>query len=177
MRELQKLRLFLVLTGLVVFLPTPAFALLPPDFRAGWDPDWVKVILTIHELGVIFWIGGLGVRLLLLSAVSAETNEVSRTQFYDMQRRLFRGIEVPAFLLALVAGLVLVYSDVNTYQQTRFMVKMILVAVAVVVDVVALRQFDGLRATGKSGRASAFGLILVGITAAMLLASEKLSGF
>ena len=175
MRELQKLRLFLILTGLVVFLPTSAFALLPPDFRPGWDPDWVKIILTTHELGVIFWIGGLGVRLLLLSSVSAETNELSRTQLYDTQRRLFRGIEVPAFLLALIAGLVLVYSDVNTYQQTRFTVKMILVAVAVVMDVVTLRQFDGVRATGKSGRASAFGLILIAITVGMLLASEKLS--
>ncbi len=171
MRELQKLRLLLVLTGLVFVLPTPAFATLPPIFREGWDPDWVKVVLTTHIFGVIFWIGGLGVRLLLLSSVDSGATEVARNQLYETQRRLFRGIEVPAFLLALVAGLILVYSDINTYQRTRFMVKMLLVAGAIAVDIVALRQFEGLKATGKQGRASAFGLVLVVMTALMLFAS------
>jgi uncharacterized membrane protein len=172
MRESKKTRWFSVVSRFTfVLFPIPVFATLPPVFRQGWVENWMKVLLTIHLLGVIFWVGGLGVRLFLLSSVNSGTNEAVRIQLYESQQRLFRRIEVPAFLLALLAGLLLVYGDVVTYQRTWFMVKMLLVASTIVVDIIALRQFDGVRAGGKEGRAVGFGLILVVMAALMLFAS------
>jgi len=171
MTPLRKMPWLSILAISVLFLVSvPAFATLPPDFRKGWE-EWVKILLTTHLLGVVFWIGSLGVRLFLLGSVRPETNETVRSQLYETQRRLFRQMEMPGFLLALVAGLLLVYADIDTYQRSLFPLKMLLIAGTVVIDFIALRQFEGVRAAGKQGRAMAFSLMVVVMAAVMIFAS------
>ena len=43
----------------------------------------IEVARTLHLLGVIFWIGGMGGRLVLLGSVRSGTDEAVRNQLYE----------------------------------------------------------------------------------------------
>jgi hypothetical protein len=60
----------------------------------------IEISRALHLLGVIFWVGGMGARLLLLGSVRSGTDEMMRSRLFDAQRRIHLRMEVPAFLLA-----------------------------------------------------------------------------
>ncbi len=174
MKIIKKMRWFPALTTLLLVLyPPQAFALLPQNHRDDIPDPLIKIVLTIHIFGIIFWIGGLGMRLFLLGSVNAGTGEVVRQQFFATQQRIFRQIEIPAFIIALIAGLFLVYSGMNYYQRPWFLVKMLFVVGAIILDMVASRRFETVRETGKEGQAMGLGLILAGMAVLMLFASNQ----
>jgi uncharacterized membrane protein len=163
---------FPALAGHLFALYSPLFALLPVFHRPEIPEELIKIVLTIHIFGIIFWIGGLGVRLFLLGSVKSGTDQVVRGHLFETQRRLFRQVEVPAIIVALIAGLFLAYSGANYYQRPWFLVKMLLVLGAIGVDLMASRQFVDVNATGKDGRAAALGAVLVVLAALMVFASN-----
>src|SRR6266568_5090158 len=70
MKIIKKMRWFPALTTLLLVLyPPQAFALLPQNHRDDIPDPLIKIVLTIHIFGIIFWIGGLGMRLFLLGAI------------------------------------------------------------------------------------------------------------
>ncbi len=122
----------------------------------------IKVALTLHLVGVIFWVGGMGARLILLGSVRSGTDEGARGQVYEAQRGIHLRLEVPAFLLALLPGLFLVHAGRVNFHQAWFSVKMLLLLGVILVDVLASRQFKAFRRSGKEGRiAGPFGVLVV----------------
>ena len=122
----------------------------------------IKVALTLHLVGVIFWVGGMGARLILLGSTKSGTDEGVRGQVYEGQRGIHLRLEVPAFLLALLAGLFLVHSGRVNFHQAWFSVKMLLLLGVILVDVLASRQFKAFKRSGKEGRiAGLFGVLVV----------------
>ncbi|MGH7410627.1 MAG: hypothetical protein ACREJ6_06155 [Candidatus Methylomirabilis sp.] len=131
----------------------------------------IEVARTLHLLGVIFWIGGMGGRLVLLGSVRSGTDEAVRNQLYEAQRRVHLRREVPAFLLALLAGLVPVYAAGITFHHAWFSVKMLLLLGVVVVDVLASRQFKAVKIGGREGRVAALGAALAVFALLMVFAA------
>ena len=98
----------------------------------------IEISRALHLLGVIFWVGGMGARLLLLGSVRSGTDEMMRSRLFDAQRRIHLRMEVPAFLLALLPGLYLVYAARVTFHQAWFSVKMLLLLGVILVDILRL---------------------------------------
>lgn len=94
----------------------------------------------------------MGARLILLGSVRSGTDEGVRGQVYEAQRGIHLRLEVPAFLLALLAGLFLVHAGRVNFHQAWFSVKMLLLLGVILVDVLASRQFKAFRRSGKEGR-------------------------
>ncbi len=131
----------------------------------------IEIAKTLHLLGVIFWIGGMGARLTLLSSATSGMNEGMRNQLYEAQRRIHLRMELPAFVLALLAGLFLVYGTGVTFRQAWFSVKMLLLLGVILLDPLASRQFKAFRASGKGGRAAGLFTLLVALSVIMAFAA------
>ncbi|MBI3781332.1 MAG: CopD family protein [candidate division NC10 bacterium] len=135
----------------------------------------IGIARTVHLVGVIFWVGGMGARLILLGSRTSGTDESARSQLYEAQRRIHLRLELPAFLLALLAGLFLVHASGVTFHQAWFSVKMLLLLGVILLDPLASRQFKALRSSGKGGRAA--GLIAVLVVLALLMVLATLTKF
>lgn len=131
----------------------------------------IGIVRTLHLAGVIFWVGGMGARLALLGSVRAGTDEAARNHLYETQRRIHLRMEVPAFLLALLAGLFLVHATKVTFHQAWFSVKMILLLGVILVDLLASRQFKAFKTSGREGRAVGLFAVLVVFALLMILAA------
>ncbi len=131
----------------------------------------VEIARTLHLVGTIFWVGGMGARLLLLGSISPSTDDGVRSQLYEAQRRVHLRMEVPAFLLALLAGLFLVHAAGVTFHQAWFSVKMLLLLGVILVDLLASRQFKAVKAGGKEGRVAALGAALAVFALIMVFAA------
>ena len=137
----------------------------------GTSVSGIGIAKTLHLLGVIFWIGGMGARLLLLGSTTSGTNEAARNQLYEAQRRIHLRMELPAFLLALLAGLFLVYGTAVTFHQAWFSVKMLLLLGVILLDPLTSRQFKAFKASGKEGRAVSLFTILAVLSLLMVFAT------
>ncbi len=126
---------------------------------------------TFHLLGVIFWVGGMGARLILLGSTTSGMDEAVRSHLYDVQRRIHLRLELPAFLLALLGGLFLVYATGVTFHQAWFSMKMLLLLGVILLDPLASRQFKAFRTSGKEGRAAGLFAVLVVLAVLMVLAA------
>jgi uncharacterized membrane protein len=131
----------------------------------------IEIARTLHLLGVVFWVGGMGARLLLLGSVTAETPESVRGQLYEAQRRVHLRMEVPAFLIALLAGLFLMYAAGVTFRQTWFSMKVLLLVGVIFVDLLASRRFRAIRASGDAGGAAGLTSALVVLALLMVFAA------
>ena len=113
----------------------------------------------------------MGARLLLLGSVRSGTDEMMRSRLYDVQRRIHLRMEVPAFLLALLPGLYLVYAARFTFHQAWFSVKMLLLLGVILVDILASRRFKAASRGGGEGRAAGFTATLVVLALVMVFAA------
>lgn len=114
----------------------------------------LQIAIVFHLVGIIFWLGSLGARLVLLNAAKSGANERGRSQLYQLQRTIHLMMEAPAFIVALVAGLYLVHATKVTFSQPWFRVKMALVIGAIAVGLLASRQFKAFNASGRAGQAA-----------------------
>ena len=131
----------------------------------------IGIAKTLHHLGVIFWVGGMGARLLLLGSATSGMGEPVRNQLYEAQRRIHLRMELPAFLLALLAGLSLVLAAGVTFRQTWFSVKMLLPLGVILLDPLASRMFKAFKKSGKEGRAAGLFTLLALLALVMVLAA------
>ena len=78
------------------------------DFLANWS-DWIKVA---HVVAVVAWMAGLFYlpRLFVYHVEQVEAGSATDEMFQTMERRLLRGIIVPASLATWVFGLALVFT-------------------------------------------------------------------
>ncbi len=130
-----------------------------------------EIARTLHLLGVVFWVGGMGARLLLLDSVTPGTGALARGQLYEAQRRVHLRMEVPAFLLTLLAGLFLTYAAGVTFRQAWFSAKMVLLAGVILVDLLASRRFRAIRASDDKGGAAGLTVALVALALLMVFAA------
>lgn len=129
-----------------------------------------QIAITLHLVGIIFWIGGLGARLILLNSVKSDVNEGMRSQLYQIQRGIHLMMETPAFVVALMAGLFLTHATKVTFHQSWFGAKIALVLGVIVVGLLASRQFKAVNASGRVGQAAALFASLVVFTLLTLVA-------
>ena len=129
-----------------------------------------QLAITLHLAGIIFWLGGLGARLLLLNAAKSGVNEGERSQLYQLQRTIHLMMEAPAFVVALMAGLFLTHATRITFHQSWFRAKIALVLGLIVVGLLASRQFKAFNASGRMGQATALFASLVALTLLTLVA-------
>lgn len=131
----------------------------------------MEIARTLHLLGAAFWVGGMGARLVLLGSVTSQTPESVRGQLYEAQRRVHLQMEVSAFLLALLAGLFLMYAAGVTFRQTWFSVKVFLLVGVILVDLLASRRFRAIRASGDKGGAAGLTSALVVLALLIMFAA------
>lgn len=130
----------------------------------------LQLAITFHLVGIIFWFGGLGARLILLNAAKSGTSEGGRSQLYQLQRSIHLMMETPAFVVALIAGLFLTHATKVTFTQPWFRAKIALVVGAIVVGLLTSRQFKAFNATGRAGQAVLLFASLVVFTLLTLVA-------
>ena len=73
-------------------------------------PTFLAVLLTLHLTGIVFWVGSLMARVLLLARLASPGSADARPVVAGLSRRLHLTVEVPAFLLLLIAGLALLHA-------------------------------------------------------------------
>ncbi len=130
----------------------------------------LQLAITFHLAGIIFWLGGLGARLILLNSVNSCTNEGGRSQLYQLQQKIHLMMEGPAFVVALMAGLFLVHATKITLSQPWFRAKIALILGLIVVSLIASRQFKSFNASGRAGQAMGLFAGLVVFTLLTLVA-------
>ncbi len=70
-----------------------------------------ELLLVIHLAGVISWMAGILYLIRLFVYHSNETHHVVKERFVLMERRLYRGICVPAMIISALAGIGLVLKN------------------------------------------------------------------
>ncbi|MDE2180723.1 MAG: CopD family protein [candidate division NC10 bacterium] len=129
-----------------------------------------QLAIAFHLVGIIFWLGGLGARLILLNAAKSGANEGARFQLYQLQRTIHLMLETPAFVVALIAGLYLTHATKVTPSQPWFRAKIALVLGLIVVGLLASRRFKAFNASGRVGQAATLVASLVVFTLLTLVA-------
>jgi uncharacterized membrane protein len=130
----------------------------------------LQLAITFHLAGIIFWLGGVGARLILLNTAKSAANEGGRSQLYQLQRTIHLILETPAFVVALTAGLFLIHATKVTLHQPWFRAKIALVLGAILVDLLASRQFKAFKTTGQAGQPAVLFATLVVFTLLTLVA-------
>jgi uncharacterized membrane protein len=127
----------------------------------------IQIARVLHLVGIIFWIGSMWVRLILLSFARSGTGEGVRSQLYQFQRGIHLRMEIPAFLLALLAGGFLIHPAGVTFQQVWFIVKIAGIFGMIVVTLLTSRQFKVFNASGQVGQTA--GLLVMLIVCVLLI--------
>lgn len=86
-----------------------------------------KVILSIHIIAVISWMAGLLYLFRLFVYHASETENVVKQRFEVMEKKLYSIITVPAMLVALLMGLVMLYLQPSLLSQGWLHTKLLLV--------------------------------------------------
>ena len=130
----------------------------------------LQLAIAFHLVGIIFWLGGLGARLILLDSATSDVNERGRSQLYPLQRKIHLVMESPAFVVTLMAGLFLTHATKVTLSQPWFRAKIALVLGLIVVGLFASRQFKAFNAGGRAGQAVTLAAGLLVFTVLTLVA-------
>lgn len=99
-------------------------------------PKGLAFVLTLHLTGIVFWVGSLMARVLMLGRLAAPGSADARPVVALLHRRLHLFVEVPAFSVLFIAGLALLHLTRAPLSATWLLVKLLLV--------VALLGLDGL---------------------------------
>ena len=129
-----------------------------------------QIANTLHLAGIIFWIGGLGARLILLNSVKSDANEGVRSQFRQLQQGIHRMMEIPGSVIALLAGGFLIHAAQVNFHLPWFRAKIALVLGLIVVELLASRQIKAFNVSGRVGQAVALFASLVVFTLLTLVA-------
>lgn len=113
----------------------------------------VQFAVVLHLVGIIFWIGGIAARLILLNAAKSGTGGGGRSQLYQLQRSIHLMMETPAFVVTLLAGGFLIHAAQVNFHLPWFRAKIALVVGTIVVELLASRQFKAFNTTGQAGQA------------------------
>jgi len=130
----------------------------------------LAALLTIHLTGVVFWVGSLMARVVLLGRLASPGSADARPVVATLHRRLHLAVEMPAFLLLLIAGLTLVHVTRTPLTALWLLAKFVLVAILLVLDGLVSVQIRR-AAAGKRVAASQpvfYGLSVVAGTALIL---------
>ena len=112
----------------------------------------LQIAITLHLVGIIFWIGGLGARLVLLISVKSGASEEARSQFHQLQKGIHLMMETPGSVITLLAGGFLIHATKITVHQSWFGAKMALVLGVIVVELLASRQIKAFKMSGRVGQ-------------------------
>ena len=130
----------------------------------------LQIAITLHLVGIIFWIGGLGARLVLLSSVKSGASEEARSQFHQLQRGIHLMMETPGSVITLLAGGFLIHAAQVNFHLPWFRAKIALVLGVIVVELLASRQIKAFKMSGRVGQAVALFASLVVFTLLALVA-------
>ena len=115
---------------------------------------WVK---AIHILGFISWLAGMFYLPRLFVYHSMADDEISIERFKLMERRLYRGIMMPSFIIATVFGLWMVQNYAWEVYSNQYWLKAKLVLVGLlIVYHFYCGQLVGIFAEDKNTRADTF---------------------
>ncbi len=91
-------------------------------------------VLTLHLTGIVFWVGSLMARVFLLGRLAAPGSADARPVVAVLHRRLHLMVEVPAFIVLLIAGLALLHLTRSSLTASWLLVKLLLVAILLALD-------------------------------------------
>ncbi len=91
-------------------------------------------VLTLHLTGIVFWVGSLMARVLMLGRLAAPGSADARPVVAVLHRRLHLMVEVPAFVILFIAGLALLHLTRTPLTATWLLVKLLLVVALVALD-------------------------------------------
>lgn len=97
-------------------------------------PTILAAVLTLHLTGIVFWVGSLMARVLLLGRLAAPGSAEARPVVAGLHRRLHLMVEVPAFIVLLIAGLTLLHLTRSSLTAPWLLVKLLLVALLLALD-------------------------------------------
>ena len=97
-------------------------------------PSVLAFVLTLHLTGIVFWVGSLMARIFLLGRLAAPGSADARPVVAVLHRRLHLMVEVPAFLMLLIAGLALLHLTGTPLTAPWLLVKLFLVALLLALD-------------------------------------------
>lgn len=126
-----------------------------------------QIAVIIHVAGIIFWIGGMAARLIFLNFAPSGAKEGVRSQLYQVQRSIHFMMEIPGFLMTLLAGGYLIHAAQVNFSMSWFRAKIALVVGLIVVELLAARQIKAFNTSGLVGQAMG---LLAGLVALTLLA-------
>lgn len=90
-------------------------------------PKGLAFVLTLHMTGIVFWVGSLMARVLMLGRLAAPGSADARPVVALLHRRLHLFVEAPAFVVLFIAGLALLHLTRAPLTATWLLVKLLLV--------------------------------------------------
>ena len=130
----------------------------------------LQIAITLHLVGIIFWIGGMAARLILLNSAKSGASESVRSQFRQLQQGIHRMMEIPGSVMTLLAGGFLIHAAQVNFHLPWFRAKIALVLGLIMVELLASRQIKAFNASGRAGQAMGLFAGLVVFTLLILIA-------
>lgn len=101
--------------------------------------------LVVHIFGIVLWIGGLLTTTVLLSQHARETSPEARAALTRLEKKAMRAMADPGALLAILAGITLIFTNPSYYVQATWLhFKLTLVVVMII-----LHAFIGIEMKGQ----------------------------
>lgn len=97
-------------------------------------PKGLAFVLTLHLTGIVFWVGSLMARVLMLGRLTAPGSADARPVVAVLHRRLHLMVEVPAFSLLLITGLALLHLTRTSLTAPWLLMKLLFVAILLALD-------------------------------------------
>ena len=130
----------------------------------------LQIAIALHLVGIIFWIGGMAARLILLNSAKSGASESVRSQFRQLQQGIHRMMEIPGSVMTLLAGGFLIHAAQVNFHLPWFRAKIALVIGLIVVELLASRQIKAFNVTGRAGQTMGLFAGLVVFTLLILIA-------
>ncbi len=89
--------------------------------------------LVVHLCGIVLWVGGLLVTAVLLSRHAQETAPEARAALSRVERKTMRALADPGALLAIAAGITLIFTNRSYYLHATWLHFKLLFVLALIV--------------------------------------------